>query len=494
LTFYGSGSNNSVVINANKINRIFIIANNTNVTFKNIVFLNGNTSSGTVLNPYQSSKITFIDCVFMNNNVTLNSGVIYNAGGGAIYNAGNCTITNSIFTNNSATAAGVIYNNGNSTITNSIFTQNYANNGGAVESLQYLTILDCTFINNNANQNGGAIYIFGGKSSISNSIFTNNHAEWYGGAIYNNNNNINNTCNIINSVFTNNNANFDGGAIYNNGSCAVADSNFILNTAIYGGGIFNFKSNLKMINENYFLANKGGDITNDGGNVTQYWEITNRTSIGLTGHLSMGMLNTFDSNTSNTSNQKLIKQKILITINSFKPLYNKSNIIKITIRNIKGKVLTGKEVIFYVNGKLIKKVKTDSNGVATFKYKFKNRTAHKIVAKFVGDTYFLAKNSETLTVTPKDATYLNLAKFTVKNNKKTTFKATLKNHKKKAMGKKYLKFYMNNKYIGKAKTNAKGVATLKKKITTKGVTSFVVKYAGTKTFHSSSFTRKLSVR
>ena len=62
------------------------------------------------------------------------------------------------------------------------------------------------------------------------------------------------------------------------------------------------------------------------------------------------------------------------------------------------------------------------------------------------------------------------------------------------MKKAVVKFYANGKYIGKAKTNAKGVATLTKKITTKGLVSFLVNHAGNKNNHNSSYTRKVTVK
>ena len=191
---------------------------------------------------------------------------------------------------------------------------------------------------------------------------------------------------------------------------------------------------------------------------------------------------------------KASKMVTTLVVGNLKPLFNKANVIIVTARDKNGKLLANKNVALYVNGKLVKTVKTNSAGVASFNYKFTTRKAHKVQAKFTSDTTHTASNSKTLSLIPKDKTTLTLAKFTAKYNKKATLKATLKNNKNKALAKRVVKFYANNKYLGQAKTNAKGVATLTKKITVKGVVNFIAKYAGDKTNHDSSYTRTITVK
>lgn len=190
----------------------------------------------------------------------------------------------------------------------------------------------------------------------------------------------------------------------------------------------------------------------------------------------------------------VVKAKTTIVISNFKALYKKSNIIKATIKGQNGKVLAGKVVKLYINGKYITKAKSSSSGLASFKYTFKTRKTHKIIANFTGDSYYLAKNSPTLKVIPKSKTYTKLSKFAAKYGKITTFKATLKNTANKAMVKKYIKFYANDKYLGQAKTNSNGLAILSKKISFKGLVSFIAKYLGDSKNHESIYTQKVTIK
>jgi len=183
-----------------------------------------------------------------------------------------------------------------------------------------------------------------------------------------------------------------------------------------------------------------------------------------------------------------------LVVNNLQPLFNKANVITVTARDKNGRLLANKNVGLWVKGVLIGTVKTNSSGVASFRYTFKARDTHGIQAKFTGDTTHSSSNSLTLFLTPKDKTTTTLAKFTAKYNKKATFKATLKNHKNKAMAKRVVKFYANNKYLGQAKTNTKGIATLTKKVTVKGAVNFIARYAGDNTFHNSDVTRKIRVK
>ena len=238
------------------------------------------------------------------------------------------SITNCIFTNNSALNGGAVYSEDNLTIKNSTFTNNSAMNGNgggvAYEQLRTLapakpveakavaaaksaptapvetsirtinaSIISCTFINNTA-LNGGAIENEV-NMTIRDSKFINNMAT-YGGAILNGNN-----LTVTGSTFESNNASNDkGGAIYNglplmeaqpvkdpvkdpvkakavamlmsasnstdNGPYLhVAESSFVGNSAVNGGAIVNTGD--ANINFSRFIGNSainGSAIFNSG--------------------------------------------------------------------------------------------------------------------------------------------------------------------------------------------------------------------------------------
>ena len=300
-----------------------------------------------------------------------------------------------------------------------------------------------------------------------------------------------------------------GGAIDNSGSVTLTGCTFINNTALGGGAIYNGNYGSVTITSCTFINNSA----NFWGGAIASWDESTLT-IDKT---------TFTNNKENNNNLyraiyiensdvKFTKTSVTITpadgtninpkiatslvIINFKPLLKKSNTIKATLRDKNGKVLNGEWVELWINGKLYPQTyHANKAGVITYKnIIFKKRDVYKIQFKFIGSDSYLASNSKVLSLTPKDKTTIKLAKFVAERNKKTTFKATLKNHKNKAMVKKVVKFYVNGKPIGQARTNKKGVAILTKKVTKKGTVNFIAKYAGDKNNHNSDHTRKITAK
>ncbi len=276
ITIQGNTSTNKVIIDAQKLNRIFTIGNNVNVVFMNLTFANAYTTGngGAIYNNYANSTITFLNCTFLNN--TANQG-------GAIYNTGTgFSVSNSIFTDNvaissgSSAGGGAIRNSGvDFSVSNSTFTKNNATSyGGAiVNSGARFSVTNSTFTDNVASRyGGGAIYNSGGNFSVNDSTFAGNIANSSGGAIYNNGGN---NFLVNDSIFTNNVAissgsSAGGGAIRNSGvDFSVSNSTFTNNIGMYGGAIRNSGSNFFVINST-FIDNKanniGGAIYNNGAN------------------------------------------------------------------------------------------------------------------------------------------------------------------------------------------------------------------------------------
>ena len=99
--------------------------------------------------------------------------------------------------------------------------------------------------------------------------------------------------------------------------------------------------------------------------------------------------------------------------------------------------------------------------------------------------------ASTPTVTKK-ATTLSIAKKTFK--KKATKKVTaILNSNGKAIKNKKITFKVNGKTYS-AKTNAKGVATVKIKLTKKGTFKYTAKFAGDATYKAVSKTNKIKVK
>lgn len=186
--------------------------------------------------------------------------------GGGIYNGGSPTITNCIFTENSAEReGGGIYNYSNKPIiTNCIFTGNSASNGGGIyNGLSDLSIMNCVFNENEAYE-GGGIYNGSSNLTIIDCSFTQNHADSGGGGMYNERSNLT----ITDCIFNRNSAN-SGGGMYN----YICDSNVIRctfnrNSALDGGGMCNHGRSEPNIINCTFTENiadiKGGSMYNSG--------------------------------------------------------------------------------------------------------------------------------------------------------------------------------------------------------------------------------------
>ena len=231
------GLNTNSVLSLTSSSRLFTIngATSANVTFKNLTFLNNNTTlaGGSVFfNNAAGATATFENCTFTGNSVT------NNAGGGAIWFAnGTLNITNSTFDSNSSSdEAGAIFGqSGTITITNSTFDTNSSpTKGGAIFNANAnLTIIDSSFENNTATTNGGAIVAGNtGDLAVSGSLFDGNSAA-KGGAIAvlaSGADLVLDTSTFVNNTVSSN----GGGALYLAGTNANSS---ITNTTIFNNSV-----------------------------------------------------------------------------------------------------------------------------------------------------------------------------------------------------------------------------------------------------------------
>ena len=152
---------------------------------------------------------------------------------------GSVSISGMTITGGNAGSGGGIENtggySGGLTVTNDVFSNNTATgNGGAIHGATSLLVTSCTFSNNSAFQ-GGAIADFGWFIGVSGSTFTNNSAS-YGGAVLSG---VNDSLYISSSTFVGNSASAQGGAIRASYRLITTDCTIYGNTAPIGGGIFN---------------------------------------------------------------------------------------------------------------------------------------------------------------------------------------------------------------------------------------------------------------
>ena len=165
----------------------------------------------------------------------------------------------------------------------------------------------------------------------------------------------------------------------------------------------------------------------------------------------------------------------------------------ITLKDSNGNVLAGKEVLISFNGKIYKRT-TNDKGVATIKIALSKKGTYPVVVSFLGDdkyngSFVVAK----VKVNPQKVK-LTVAKKTYKRSKKTKYLyATLKATNKKAIKGKKLVFIINKKKYT-AKTNKKGIAKVKVKLSKKKTYKFTVKFLGDNTFKKITKKGKVAIK
>ena len=169
-----------------------------------------------------------------------------------------------------------------------IFSNSNEFNGGACiltsnsnENRAFL--LNNTFANNFAKENGGALFIFNGKTSLKNSNFIENSANKGGGLCYFSSQTRENSIMILQgNSFVKNEAFDEGGAIKWETLKIVEFANsFVQNSAIYGENIaaFPMKIRMKVIAKSEKESCEGEESSDDR-NITNFYCVSSGNDIG----------------------------------------------------------------------------------------------------------------------------------------------------------------------------------------------------------------------
>jgi hypothetical protein len=156
----------------------------------------------------------------------------------------------------------------------------------------------------------------------------------------------------------------------------------------------------------------------------------------------------------------------------------------ITLKDSTGKALVGESVTFYFNGKTTT-VKTDENGKAKLSINVATKGNYQIAVSYLGNDKNNAVTTAKNIKVNVQATKATFKKATLKVKKVKSVKFTLKDSKGKAIKGKKITIKVNGKTFS-AKTNAKGVATIKVKVTKKGKFLATAKFAGDNTYKAIS--------
>ena len=157
------------------------------------------------------------------------------------------------------------------------------------------------------------------------------------------------------------------------------------------------------------------------------------------------------------------------------------------------KALVGKQLIINFNGKNYYRT-TDKNGYVKFQINLAKKGTYTIVACFLGDDNYNASfKSSKIKVNPVKAKLKVSNKKYKFSLKKKTLTAKFLSPKGKAVNGKKISFRINGKTYT-AKTNSKGIATVKVTLNKKKTYGFTAKFAGDNTFKSISVKGKVVVK
>ena len=422
--------------------------------------------------------------------------------GGAIYydehngEVNNCNFKNCIASN----SAGAIYLPGTNVSVNYCnFEDCSAKYGGAVYCFGGNNVIGyCSFDGCSANTSGGAMY----NGVASNCIFKNCNAK-YGGAALN--------ISALNCNFTNNQAT-QGGAMYwgvANEGCIFKSNSANYETSIIKVDLIvsDFKSSYNSGDKlNFDLKIDGNDV-DDADIVVKIYE--NNIWIGdysfLSGNgwvinLPVGIYDGVFIVKNNgyqlgradvtlTVTQAITK----IAVSSISTVYNVNKNLVITLKDNKGKPISGIALSVNFNG--VKNLKTNVKGQVILSTGNLIPKTYNASITFAGNKNYLMSTSSVKVVVAKANLKLSAAKKTFKKNVKTKkYTVTLKNNINKPLKNIKLTLKVNGKTFT-AKTNANGKATFKiTKFNKKAKLKAKISYAGDKYYNKLTKTVQITIK
>ena len=165
--------------------------------------------------------------------------------------------------------------------------------------------------------------------------------------------------------------------------------------------------------------------------------------------------------------------------------------IRLTDSN--SKALTGKRIIINFNGKTYYRT-TDKNGFVRMQINLAKKGTYDLSICFLGDeNYGASFKANKIKVNPVKAKLKVVNSKFKKSSKKKTLSAKFLSPKGKAVKGKKISFKINGKTYT-AKTNSKGVATVKVKLNKRKTYKFTAKFAGDNTFKAISVKGKAIVK
>lgn len=211
--------------------------------------ITGGSASGDGGGIFNAGSLTLTSCDVSGNSATAN--------GGGLFSDGYAGVNNCVFTLNDAPGyGGSVFNDlgGTLSVSNTVLSDSTAGGGGGVGNLGSATISDCSLSADSASWSGGGIYN-NGTLAVSDGTIADCVTSGNGGGIGNDSLGV---LSIYDSTITGDstmpNA-YDGGGISNAGRLTMSYSALDLNTAYYGGGLYNNGGAATLTAGNEFSSN-----------------------------------------------------------------------------------------------------------------------------------------------------------------------------------------------------------------------------------------------
>lgn len=229
--------------------------------------------------------------------------------------------------------------------------------------------------------------------------------------------------------------------------------------------------------------------------------ILNNTNNALIRNVVVGNVNSFinsiNASNINSNNISAAKEEVKqlsqssIAIANFNILAGDAGNLQVTLKDSDNNPLSNKAVVVIIDG-VSKEVVTDGSGVAKLSVKYATSGTHYVTVSFAGDDDYKSSIGSSKIVVSKKSTTLKAPKATLKVKKAKKISITLKSNGK-AIANKKITLKVNGKTFS-AKTNSKGVAFIKVKVTKKGSFKYTAKFAGDGAYKAVSKTGKIAVK
>ncbi|MCC7561769.1 MAG: hypothetical protein KO253_02960 [Methanobrevibacter arboriphilus] len=168
-------------------------------------------------------------------------------------------------------------------------------------------------------------------------------------------------------------------------------------------------------------------------------------------------------------------------------------LITVNVRDNQGNPITSGLVEVYANGVYLGTFDVVDGKIITNWAVSGNPGKVNVMANYTDDYTYVDNQKTTNFEINKIKTSTSMSNSKGTYGKNTVLKATLKDANGKAVVGRYVKFYVNNKYVGQAKTNSQGLAALNYKVKNTGSLTIKAISVSDSTYQSSTRSSKLSV-